>query len=91
MDLVLGLLGSVVFLFFLFLLARLVIDWIQVFSRDWTPKGAVLVVAESVFTVTDPPINAVKRVVPPLKLGQIQLDLAFLVVMLVTVILMRVL
>ena len=91
MDLVLGLLGSVVFLFFLFLLARLVIDWIQVFSRDWTPKGAVLVVAESVFTVTDPPINAVRRVVPPLKLGQIQLDLAFLVVMLVTVILMRVL
>ena len=91
MDLVLGLLGSVVFLFFLFLLARLVIDWIQVFSRDWTPKGAVLVVAESVFTVTDPPINAVRRVVPPLKLGQVQLDLAFLVVMLVTVILMRVL
>jgi YggT family protein len=90
-DLVLGLLGSVVFLFFLFLLARLVIDWIQVFSRDWTPKGAVLVVAESVFTVTDPPINAVRRVVPPLKLGQVQLDLAFLVVMLVTVILMRVL
>lgn len=89
MDLVLGLIGSLLFLFFLFLLARLVLDWIQVFSRDWTPRGAALVIAESVFTVTDPPIKAVRRVVPPLRLGQVQLDLAFLVVMIATVLLMR--
>jgi len=85
------LLSYVVFLFFVLLLGRLVLDWIQIFSREWTPRGAMLVVAESVFTATDPPIKAIRRVVPPLRLGQIQLDLAFLVVMLVTVILLRVL
>ena len=91
MDVIFLLLSYVVFVFFLLLLGRLVLDWIQVFSRDWTPRGVMLVIAESVFTATDPPIKAVRRVVPPLRLGQVQLDLAFLVVMLVTVILLRVL
>jgi len=90
-DVIFLLLSYVVFVFFLLLLGRLVLDWIQVFSRDWTPRGVMLVIAESVFTATDPPIKAVRRVVPPLRLGQVQLDLAFLVVMLVTVILLRVL
>lgn len=91
MALILSLLSLVVFLFFVLLLARLVLDWVQVFSRGWTPRGVVLVVAETVFTATDPPIKALRRVLPPLRLGQIQLDLAFLVVMLTTVILMQVL
>ena len=91
MDVVFLLLSYVLFVFFILLLGRLVLDWIQVFSREWTPKGVVLVIAESVFTATDPPIKAVRRVVPPLRLGQVQLDLAFLVVMLVTVVLLRVL
>lgn len=91
MNVVFLLLSYVVFVFFLLLLGRLVLDWIQVFSRDWTPKGVMLVIAETVFTATDPPIKAVRRVIPPLKLGRIQLDLAFLVIMFVTVILLRVL
>ena len=91
MAVVFTVLYLVVFVFFVLLLARLVLDWIQVFSREWTPKGAVLVVAEAVFTATDPPIKVARRVLPPLRLGQIQLDLAFLAVMIVTVVLMQVL
>lgn len=66
--------------YFVVLMARLVFDWIQVFARSWRPRGLVLVVAETVYTLTDPPLKAVRRVVPPLRIGGIALDLAFLIV-----------
>jgi len=86
-----GLLEFVVLLFFLLLLGRLVFDWIQVFARDWRPRGPVLVVAEAVYTVTDPPLRAIRRVIPPLRLGGIQLDLAFIVLFVLCSLLLNVL
>ena len=79
-----------VFLFFIILLGRLVLDWVQAFARDWRPRGAILVVAEFVYTITDPPLKALRRVIPPLSLGNIRLDLAFLVLMLLTTLLMSI-
>ncbi len=81
----------VVFLFFIILLGRLVLDWVQAFAREWRPKGAILIVAEVVYTVTDPPLKALRKVIPPLTLGSIRLDLAFLVLMLATTLLMSLL
>jgi YggT family protein len=86
-----GLLYLVVFVFFIALMVRLVFDWIQLFSREWRPKGVVLIAAETVYTATDPPLKALRKVLPPLRLGMIQLDLAFTVVLLVVVILLSVL
>jgi YggT family protein len=80
-----------VFLFFVVLLARLVLDWIQAFARDWRPRGPLLVVAEFIYTVTDPPLKALRRVIPPLTLGTLRLDLAFLVLMVATSLLMSIL
>jgi YggT family protein len=65
------------------MLIRLVVDWVQVFARSWTPKGPVLFVLEIVYTITDPPIMFVRRFVPPLRLGSIALDTSFLIVLLV--------
>jgi YggT family protein len=78
-------------IFLLLLFIRVVFDWIQVFARDWRPRGVVLVVAEAVYTVTDPPLRALRRVIPPLSLGAIRLDMAFLVLVVVCVILQSVL
>ncbi len=78
-------------IFLLLLFVRVVFDWIQVFARDWRPKGIVLVVAEAVYTVTDPPLRALRRVIPPLSLGAIRLDMAFLVLVVICVILQSVL
>jgi YggT family protein len=69
----------VLWLFFLLLIARLVLDYIQMFARSWRPRGPMLVVAEVVYTITDPPLKALRRVIPPLRIGQITLDLSFLV------------
>ena len=59
---------------------RFIVDWVQVFARSWTPSGPLLVVLEVVYSITDPPIKALRRVIPPLRLGQVALDLSFLIV-----------
>ncbi|MGB5951928.1 MAG: YggT family protein [Ornithinimicrobium sp.] len=73
------LLDFILFLYFIVLIGRLIIDWVQVFSRDWRPTGVVLVIAEVIYSLTDPPLRALRRVIPPLRLGGVALDLAFLV------------
>jgi YggT family protein len=60
---------------------RFIVDWVQVFARRWEPKGPLLVALEGVYSATDPPIVALRRVVPPLRIGQVALDLSFLLVM----------
>ena len=82
--------STVVFLFFLTLIGRLVFEWVQVLSRDWRPKGAVLVVAELVYTVTDPPLRLLRRVIPSINLGGMRIDIAFLVLMVITSLLMTI-
>jgi YggT family protein len=69
----------VLWLFLVLLIARLVFDYIQMFARSWRPSGPLLVVAELIYTVTDPPLRALRKVIPPLRIGQVSLDLSFLV------------
>lgn len=82
LGVVISALVFVVYLFFAALICRLILDWIQVLAREWRPRGPVLLVAEVVYTVTDPPLKFLRRLIPPLSLGAIRLDLAFLVLML---------
>ena len=79
MRLIADLLSLVVLVFFLMLLVRLVLDWVQFFARDWRPTGVVLVVAEVTYTVTDPPLRFLRRLLPPVGIGSVRFDLAFLV------------
>jgi YggT family protein len=81
---------GVLFAFLILLWVRLIIDWVQVFARRWEPRGALLVILEGVYTVTDPPILAVRKIIPPVRLGSVALDLGFLIVMVVTYLLMGV-
>ncbi len=67
------------YIFLLLLIGRLVLDYVQMFARSWQPRGIALVVAEVIYTATDPPLKALRRVIPPLRLGSISLDLSFLV------------
>lgn len=70
---------TLLWLYFVVLIIRLVFDYIQLFARSWRPRGLVLVVAEVVYTLTDPPLRMLRRVLPPLRLGQVAIDLSFLV------------
>ena len=66
MALFLQILGFVLFLFWLLLIARIVVEFIRSFSRDWRPRGVTVVILEVIMTVTDPPAKPLRRVIPQL-------------------------
>jgi len=80
----------VLLVYFFALWARFILDLVQAFSEAWRPRGAVLVVAEASFTVTDPPIKAVRRLIPPMRIGAFSLDFGFTIVMFAVIVLMYV-
>ena len=88
---VLGVLRFFVFLYFLVLIGRVVFDWIRIFAKEWRPRGAALLVAEPIYTLTEPPLRALRKVVPPLRLGQVSVDLSFMVLFFIVYILLLVL
>ncbi|WP_184739006.1 YggT family protein [Arthrobacter sp. AZCC_0090] len=83
MGIVFGLLYIALMLFLVTLIVRLVFDLVQMFARQWRPRGAALVAAHVVYSVTDPPLKRIRRLIPPLQLGGVSLDLAFLIVFIV--------
>ncbi|WP_149085653.1 MULTISPECIES: YggT family protein [Microbacterium] len=80
----------VLLVYILVLFARLILDYIPMFNREWRPKGFGLVAAEAVYTITDPPIRFFRRIIPPLRIGQLSLDFGFALTLLVVLILMNI-
>ncbi|GHD76762.1 YggT family protein [Salinibacterium amurskyense] len=78
-------------LFMFTMWARFILDLVVVFARGWRPSGVGLVLSELVFTITDPPIKAVRKVVPMVRIGNGALDLSWMLVMLVCIILTSIL
>jgi YggT family protein len=77
-------------IYVLVLLARLILEYIPIFNREWRPTGAGLVAAELVYTVTDPPIKLLRRFIPPLRIGPVAIDFAFALTMLICFVLLSV-
>lgn len=67
-------------LYLLVMIGRLVFDYVQMFARSWRPSGFLLVLVETIYSLTDPPLNFFRRFIPPLRIGSVSLDLSFLVV-----------
>lgn len=90
MGTVASLVYFVLLIFLLLLLFRLVMEYVFLLARSYRPAGPVAAVLELAYSVTDPPLKALRRVLPPLRLGSISLDLGFLVLFIVVRILMSV-
>jgi YggT family protein len=76
-------------IYLVILLGRLIFSWIQTFSRSWTPTGPLLIVAEVIFTATDPPLRLLRRYIPTVRLGTVALDLSFMVLFFVVIFAMQ--
>ena len=72
------------------LIARMILSWIQVYARSWSPSGILLVVAEGVYSATDPPLRFLRRYIPTVRLGSVALDLSFMLLFLVVYVLWQV-
>jgi YggT family protein len=90
-NLVLGLLIIALWLYFILLIGRLILDYIQMFAGSWRPHGPVLVLAEIIYTATDPPLRALRKIIPPLRIGSVSLDLSFLVLLILIQIMISIL
>ncbi|WP_067830032.1 YggT family protein [Nocardia inohanensis] len=78
------------FVFWLLLIARVIVEFIRSFARDWRPSGIVVVILEVIFTITDPPVKLLRRLIPPVNLGGIRLDLSIMVLLFIVFILMTI-
>lgn len=84
-----GVIGYVLWVYILVILARISIDWTRQFARSWRPVGTAAIGVEMVYSTTDPPIKALRRLVPPLQLGSVSLDLS-VIILLIALIILRV-
>jgi len=85
-----GVLYFLLLIFWLLLLARLVVELVRTFAQQWRPTGVTVIILEVIFTSTDPPIKALRRVLPPIPLGPVRLDLSLMIVMIVVIIAMNI-
>ena len=93
MDIILtiGTVLRIILRMYIFILwARFVLDWILVLNRSFQPKGAVAVLVDFAYTVTDPPIKMFRRVLPPIRLGQVSLELGWMMTLLSCLILLAI-
>ena len=77
-------------IYFFVMWGRFVLDLVRTFNRSWRPRGAWLVVFEAVYSLTDPPVRFFRRLVPPIRIGQVALDLGWSLAMLVVIVAMTV-
>ena len=90
MQILRNVLTYVLYIYLLILIGRMIFTWVQTFSRTWAPHGFLLVLAEGMFTATDPPLRFLRRYIPPLRLGSVALDLSFMVLFFVVLIMVNV-
>ena len=76
--------------FLLLLIFRLIMEYVFLLARSYRPAGLVAAALELAYSVTDPPLKALRRVIPPLRIGQVSLDLGFIILFIVVRILMTV-
>lgn len=69
---------TLLLVFLLVLFGRMILSWVPVLVRDWEPRGPLLVVAEVIYSVTDPPLRVLRKVLRPVRIGNMMLDLAFI-------------
>ena len=85
-----GVVGYAIYLYIVLVIARIALDWTRQFARRWRPAGAAAVSVELVYLATDPPIKLLRRLVPPLQLGTVSLDLSVIILLIVLIVLRQV-
>lgn len=85
-----SILSALLYLFLLLLFFRLVMEWVFQLSRSYRPHGAMALALEVTYSVTDPPLKLLRRLIPPLRIGGFALDLAFLLLFIIVYALLNV-
>jgi len=82
MSVIGSLLATILHLFISILIGRLIFDYVRMFARNWRPKVVALALVELIYAITDPPLNFARRFIPPIRMGAVSFDLAYIAVFL---------
>ncbi|WP_134324376.1 YggT family protein [Cumulibacter soli] len=89
MNVFLDALHLLLFILVVLLWVRMVIEWVRIYARRWVPSGPAAIAIDGVYTVTDPPVKLVRRLIPPIAIGGARVDLGFMVLVLVLSLVLR--
>ena len=64
-----AILYALVGLYSLLVIVRIIVEMVEAFSKQFDPPHWFIMVAEPIFRMTDPPVNALRKLIPPLRLG----------------------
>ncbi|MEO6703520.1 MAG: YggT family protein [Jatrophihabitantaceae bacterium] len=73
--------GLALLVFYLLVIARLIVETTRSFARSWRPAGAAAIGLEMVYVVTDPPMKLLRRLIPPLRVGGVSFDMSVIVLL----------
>src|SRR5438105_10118184 len=82
MTLFWGVVAYLLYLYIVVVLARFVVEATRQFARSWRPAGVAAVGVELVYLATDPPLRLLRRLIPPIRLGTVSLDLSIILLLL---------
>jgi YggT family protein len=85
MTLFWGVVAYVLYMYILVILARFVLETTRQFARTWRPAGVAAIGVEAVYLATDPPLRLLRRLIPPIQLGKVSLDLSIILLLLAIV------
>jgi len=89
-QIVLRVIHVLLIIYLILLWARIILELVRAINRQWRPRGAMLVIAEIIYTLTDPPIRLVRKVIPPIRLGPVAIDLSVMLLMFAVIVLMSI-
>lgn len=71
----------ILYVYILVILARFVVEATRQFARAWRPAGLAAIGVEAVYLATDPPLRLLRKVIPPIQLGKVSLDLSIMILL----------
>lgn len=80
---------AVLWLYMALLFVRMILSWVEVLAQGWRPRGPLLIIAETVYTLTDPPLRWLGRFIRPVRMGSIGFDVSFMLLVFAVWLLMR--
>lgn len=89
-QIVLRVIHVLLIVYLILLWARIILELVRSINRQWRPRGAMLVIAEIIYTLTDPPIRLIRKVIPPIRMGPVAIDLSVMLLMFAVIVLMSI-
>ena len=90
LSIVLQVVYLLLYLFMLILFGRFMMSFILSRSRHWRPARPGAAALEIVWSVTDPALKPLRRVIPPVQLGSVSVALADLILLIILYVLMMI-